>query len=161
MLWFLLWLWLVYNSRHTIHTRKHHFSACALYIAGRLLTTLTRVTHTDWNYPLTTSLENLSQCLKGVGGWAINYPGYVGGLGRGGPPPHAETAESELWGRKEWPVVKLILCQHGGRSRLQAFNGDCLRSALDLDGVGLVAPAEVPVWTDIRRLEGSPEGTVP
>jgi len=40
-MWFLLWLWLVCNSRHTIHTRKHHFSACTLYIAGHLLAALT------------------------------------------------------------------------------------------------------------------------
>ena len=44
--------------------------------------------------------------------------------------------------------------------RLKAVNGDCLRSALDLDGVGLVARVEYPIWTDIRGLEGSPESTV-
>jgi len=45
--------------------------------------------------------------------------------------------------------------------RLETVNGDCLRSALDLDGVNLVDPVEDPVWTDIRGLEGSPEGLVP
>ena len=45
--------------------------------------------------------------------------------------------------------------------RLQAVNGDRLRCALDLDGVGFVAPVEDPVWADIRRMEGSPQGTLP
>ena len=45
--------------------------------------------------------------------------------------------------------------------RLEAVNGDCLRSTLDLDGIGLVVPVEDPVWTDIWGLEGSPEGLVP
>ena len=45
--------------------------------------------------------------------------------------------------------------------RLQAVNGDCLRSALDLDGVGLVTPVKDPVWADIRGLEGTPVGPVP
>jgi len=38
---------------------------------------------------------------------------------------------------------------------------ETLPSALDLDGVGPVAPVEDPVWTDIRGFEGSPEGTKP
>ena len=45
--------------------------------------------------------------------------------------------------------------------RLEVVNGNCLRSSLDLDGVGLVAPVKDPLWTDIRGLEGSPEGPVP
>ena len=38
---------------------------------------------------------------------------------------------------------------------LQAVNGDCFRSALNLYGIGLIAPVEDPVWADIRGLEGS------
>jgi hypothetical protein len=38
--------------------------------------------------------------------------------------------------------------------RLQAVNGDCLRSALNLYGIGLIAPVEDQVWADIRGLEG-------
>ena len=45
--------------------------------------------------------------------------------------------------------------------RLQAVNGDCLRSTLNLDGIGLIAPVEDPVWADIRGLEASPERTMP
>jgi hypothetical protein len=45
--------------------------------------------------------------------------------------------------------------------RLKAVNGDCLCNTLDVDGVGLVAPVEDPIWTDIRGLEGSLENTVP
>jgi hypothetical protein len=45
--------------------------------------------------------------------------------------------------------------------RLQAVNGDCLRSAMGLDVVGLVAPVEDAVWANIRGLEGSPEGPTP
>ena len=44
--------------------------------------------------------------------------------------------------------------------RLQAVNGDRLRSPLNLDGIGFVAPVEDPVWADIRGMEGSPEGTL-
>jgi hypothetical protein len=44
--------------------------------------------------------------------------------------------------------------------RLQAVNGDCLRSALNLYGIGLIAPVEDPIWADIQGLEGSPEGTM-
>jgi hypothetical protein len=43
--------------------------------------------------------------------------------------------------------------------RLQAVNGDHLRSPLNLDGVGFVAPVEDLVGADIRGVEGSPEGT--
>jgi len=45
--------------------------------------------------------------------------------------------------------------------RLQAVNGDCLRSALNLYGIGLTIPVDDPVWADIRGLEGPPEGTMP
>jgi len=45
--------------------------------------------------------------------------------------------------------------------RLQAVNGNSLCSALDLEGVGLVAPVEYPSWSDIQGLECSPEGPVP
>ena len=45
--------------------------------------------------------------------------------------------------------------------RLQAVNGDCLHSSLNLDGIGLIAPVEDPVWADIQGLEGCPEGTMP
>jgi len=49
---------------HTIRTCKHHFPACTLCIAGRLLAVLTaRHTHTAWKFPLATSLANMSQCL--------------------------------------------------------------------------------------------------
>ena len=44
---------------------------------------------------------------------------------------------------------------------LQAVNGDCLHSALNLYCIGLIAPVQDPVWADIRGLEGSPEGTMP
>ena len=39
--------------------------------------------------------------------------------------------------------------------RPQAVDGDCLRSTLNPDGIGLIAPVEDPVWADIRGLEGS------
>jgi hypothetical protein len=45
--------------------------------------------------------------------------------------------------------------------RLQVVNGDCLRSALNLYGIGLIAPVEDPVWADLRGSEGSPESTMP
>jgi hypothetical protein len=45
--------------------------------------------------------------------------------------------------------------------RLQAVNGDCLRSTLNPDVIGLIAPVEDPVWADIQGLEGSPERTMP
>jgi len=45
--------------------------------------------------------------------------------------------------------------------RLQAINGDCIRSGLDLEAVGLVVPVQDPAWADIRGLEGSPDGTLP
>jgi hypothetical protein len=41
--------------------------------------------------------------------------------------------------------------------RLQAVNGDRLRRALDLYGIGLIAPVEDPVWAEVRGLEGFPE----
>ena len=44
---------------------------------------------------------------------------------------------------------------------LEVVNGDYLRSTLNLDGIGLIAPVEDPIWADIRGLEGSPEGTMP
>jgi len=44
---------------------------------------------------------------------------------------------------------------------LKAVNGDCLRSALDLDGVGHVAPVDDTVWDVIQGLEGYQEGTLP
>jgi hypothetical protein len=44
--------------------------------------------------------------------------------------------------------------------RLEAVNGDYLRSALNLDGIGLITPVEDPEWADIRSLEGSPKGTL-
>jgi len=44
---------------------------------------------------------------------------------------------------------------------LQAVNGDCLHSTLNLNGIGLIAPVEDPVWADIWGLESSPEGTMP
>ena len=45
--------------------------------------------------------------------------------------------------------------------RIQAVNGDCLRSTLNIDGMCLIAPVKGPVWADIRGLEGSQEGTMP
>ena len=39
--------------------------------------------------------------------------------------------------------------------QLQAVNGDCLRSTLNLDGVGLITLMEDPVWADIRGLEST------
>jgi hypothetical protein len=45
--------------------------------------------------------------------------------------------------------------------QLQAVNGDCLRSALNLYGIGLIASVEDSVWAEIRGLEGSPEGIMP
>jgi hypothetical protein len=41
--------------------------------------------------------------------------------------------------------------------RLQAVNGGYLRSALNLDGIGLIAPVEDLVWVDIRGLAASSE----
>jgi hypothetical protein len=45
--------------------------------------------------------------------------------------------------------------------RLQAVNGDCLSSTLNLDGTGLIAPVEDPIWADKRGLGGSPESIMP
>jgi hypothetical protein len=39
--------------------------------------------------------------------------------------------------------------------RLQAVNGDCLHSTLNLDGIGLITPVEDSVWADIWDLERS------
>ena len=36
----------------------------------------------------------------------------------------------------------------------QVVNGDCLCSTLNVDGIGLIAPVEDPVFSDIRSLEG-------
>jgi hypothetical protein len=44
---------------------------------------------------------------------------------------------------------------------LQAVEGDSLRRALDVDGIGLITPVEDPVSADIRGLEGTPEATMP
>jgi hypothetical protein len=42
--------------------------------------------------------------------------------------------------------------------RIQAVNGDCPSSTLNLDGTGLIATVKDPIWADKRGLEGSPEG---
>jgi len=38
---------------------------------------------------------------------------------------------------------------------------ETVRSTLNLDGIGLIAPVEDPVWADIQGFEDSPEGTMP
>jgi hypothetical protein len=45
--------------------------------------------------------------------------------------------------------------------RLQAVNGDCLSSTLNLDGTGLIVPVEDPMWADKRGLESFPKGIMP
>jgi hypothetical protein len=44
--------------------------------------------------------------------------------------------------------------------RLQAVDGDYLRSVLNLDGVGLIAPVEDHLRADMW-LGGLPQGTMP
>ena len=65
-MWFLLWLWLyvILDTQYTL-PRKHHFSACTLCIlpAACLLHSLC-VAHTDWTFPVATSLANLSHNTK-------------------------------------------------------------------------------------------------
>jgi hypothetical protein len=37
----------------------------------------------------------------------------------------------------------------------QVVNGDCLRKTLNLNGIGLIAPVEDPVFSNIWGLEGT------
>jgi len=62
----------------TLHTRKHHFSACFLYVAAGRLLAAQPSRHSDFCSSHFTP-ESVSVFIRRR---AINYPGYVGGLAR-------------------------------------------------------------------------------
>ena len=73
--------WYVICDTQYALTRKHHFSACTLYIA-RPLAYCTQ-SHTHWLNFSSSHFTRESVSLWGGGVRAINYPGYLGGLARG------------------------------------------------------------------------------
>ena len=75
-------IYVIIDTR-TLCTHKLHYCCvciCCLMLAASYI----HVTpHNAFLSPATTSLATLSACLWGGGVWAINNPGYMGGLARG------------------------------------------------------------------------------
>ena len=93
-MWFLLWFWLVCNSRHTIHTRKHHFSRPHCILPAACLLHSLCVTLTDWNFPLATSLANLSVFIRR---WRVgNKLSWLRGWGSPRCPPQIIYTQKDI-----------------------------------------------------------------